>query len=642
MLNNFHAFIYDIIGAWGNENIIKEYRQNEETFKDLTEIVTPIKVDKYKNYLMESGFDREKAKFLIKGFTEGFDIGYRGPLFRKNNSSNIPLRIGTSQELWSKLMKEVKLGRYAGPFDKIPFHQYMQSPIGLVPKSGNQTRLIFHLSYDFGKEEGSKSLNHFTPKHWCKVRYNDLDHAIRNSLRIHKEQKIHKLDMTSSTRGKQEYFQDCVAREIYSCLYYSKSDIKSAFRLVPILPSQRCWLIMMARDPSNGKLAFFADKCLPFGASISCARFQLYSESLRQIIEHVTHRYHTVTNYLDDFLFIAEDENTCNQMVRNFIVLCQNIGCPISYDKTEWASTRTVFLGLLLDGRTLTISIPIEKRDKALKLINYAMDKKKVTIKFIQRLAGTLNFLNKAIIPGRTFTRCMYDKIKMKNKQGQKLKDYHHVNLGSEVIRDCSMWKIFLNQVDYNAMHLCRPFLDLEGKNSSRILNMYSDASLNVRMGYGAIFNDRWICGTWGEAFIKKFQPSIEFLELYALVAAVITWGDHDEMKNSRVTIFCDNQAAMHITNSLTSKCTHSMKLVRMLTMDNIRNNRKIYVEYVKSEENVLADALSRQNFTKFWKFAPKSMNKRQDYVHSSLHPIEKVWDGETDRLLQRMYMTNH
>ena len=31
----------------------------------------------------------------------------------------------------------MKLGHVAGPYDKIPFNSYMQSPIGLVPKSGS-------------------------------------------------------------------------------------------------------------------------------------------------------------------------------------------------------------------------------------------------------------------------------------------------------------------------------------------------------------------------------------------------------------------------------------------------------------------------------------------------------------------------
>ena len=64
-------------------------------------------------------------------------------------------------------MKEVKEERYAGPFEKIPFEHYIQSPIGLVPKDwGKDTRLIFHLSYP---RDGKSSVNANTPSELCSV-----------------------------------------------------------------------------------------------------------------------------------------------------------------------------------------------------------------------------------------------------------------------------------------------------------------------------------------------------------------------------------------------------------------------------------------------------------------------------------------
>ena len=68
-------------------------------------------------------------------------------------------------------MKEVKMKRYDGPFNEIPYQDaYMQSPIRLVPKDGRtQMRLIFHLSYDF-KDTGNRSLNFHTPDELCKVK----------------------------------------------------------------------------------------------------------------------------------------------------------------------------------------------------------------------------------------------------------------------------------------------------------------------------------------------------------------------------------------------------------------------------------------------------------------------------------------
>ena len=67
-------------------------------------------------------------------------------------------------------MKEVKEGRYAGPFKVPPTKHFMQLPLALVPKAGNKTCLIFHLSYNFGEHEDQKSINFHMPDHLCTVK----------------------------------------------------------------------------------------------------------------------------------------------------------------------------------------------------------------------------------------------------------------------------------------------------------------------------------------------------------------------------------------------------------------------------------------------------------------------------------------
>ena len=80
-------------------------------------VVTPIKVNRLYQLLVQAGFDLEKVNQLQLGFSQGFDIGYQGPAKRKNTSNNLPIRIGSKTELWNKVMKEVKAGQYAGPFE---------------------------------------------------------------------------------------------------------------------------------------------------------------------------------------------------------------------------------------------------------------------------------------------------------------------------------------------------------------------------------------------------------------------------------------------------------------------------------------------------------------------------------------------
>ena len=103
---------------------------------DLNNIVTPLNVDKYHELLKEAGYNEQKTLFLVQGFKHGFDLGYRGSSEVQNAAPNLKFVIGNEVELWNKVMKEVKLKRYAGPFKHIPYQNYIQSPIGLVPKDG--------------------------------------------------------------------------------------------------------------------------------------------------------------------------------------------------------------------------------------------------------------------------------------------------------------------------------------------------------------------------------------------------------------------------------------------------------------------------------------------------------------------------
>ena len=44
----------------------------------LFDIVTPIDVERYAEYLYQSRFDQQKTKILLQGFRKGFDLEYQG------------------------------------------------------------------------------------------------------------------------------------------------------------------------------------------------------------------------------------------------------------------------------------------------------------------------------------------------------------------------------------------------------------------------------------------------------------------------------------------------------------------------------------------------------------------------------------
>ena len=544
----------------------------------------------------------------MNGFTQGFDLGYQGPTQRVSKSRNIPFTVGNKTILWNKLMKEIQLKRVAGPFGQVPFDCYIQSPIVLVPKSGNKTRLIFHLSYNFGPTEAQKSVNFHTPKHLCSVRCCDLDHAVTNYLRVRAEEMRNRLRRGDTS-------------EEPVIVYGTKSDLKGAFRGLPLRKGAWPWLITSVQNPVTGEWCYFVDKCLPFGASISCALFQRFSDALKHIVQVKTCA--VITNYLDDFLFIAITIVRCNYLVQQFLVICEFINFPVSHTKTEWASELLTFLGILLNSHDMLLRVPLEKKDRAIAMFQVIKDRHKVTVKDLQILCGYLNFLNKAIFPGRAFTRRMYTKYAGCLQQGPdaKLKQYHHIRLDQEFKADCTVWLEFLNT---RANHVvCQPMVDLTTTITADELLFFSDASAAEHLGYGCIFWNRWLFGKWEDHFIKQKKPSIAFLELFALAAGVLTW--KDSITNCQVILFCDNQSVVQMINNMSSKCGNCMTLIRMLVLDGLRNNRRIFARYISTKQNYLADSLSCLQIKKFHALVPSGTNRYPDLIMEELWPISKL-----------------
>ena len=59
--------------------------------------------------------------------------------------------------------------------------------------------------------------------------------------------------------------------------------------------------------------------------------------------------------------------------------LCNHLGVPIALEKTEWSTEMLVFLHILLNGRDMRLGIPLEKQEKALRLLQDMEGKKKIT-----------------------------------------------------------------------------------------------------------------------------------------------------------------------------------------------------------------------------------------------------------------------
>ena len=243
---------------------------------DLNSIYSPVNFNELHILLKQTNYSTVETDFLISGFRNGFDLGYRGPQNVRLKSPNLKFVIGDETELWNKVMKEVREKRYAGPFPEIPYKEnFIQSPIGLVPKDGGKkTRLIFHLSYPRvpkGTEKPQLSVNANTPVEMTLVTYPDFDQAIRL----------------------------CISECKMGYCFLGKSDMTSAFRHFAIAKKYWRYLIMKAKNPVDQKFYYFVDKCMPLGAAVSCSHFQRFSNAIAHIVKTAFSKQNI--NYLDDF-----------------------------------------------------------------------------------------------------------------------------------------------------------------------------------------------------------------------------------------------------------------------------------------------------------------------------------------------------
>ena len=314
----------------------------------------------------------------------------------------------------------------------VPFKNFIQSPIALIPKdNGKDTRLIFHLSY----LKDGQLVNSCTPKHMTSVKYPSFDDAVRRCSEEFQEFKEkHQL----------------VLKEIY----VRKSDWKSAFCNLGMLPWHFKYLIMKVKDPKDSKVYYFVDKCLPFGASISCAHFHNFSDSIAHMMTVKIGK--RIINYLDDFLFVAYLRTLCNQQIQMFLTVFKDINFPVSEDKTVWAEDWVIFLGPLLNTKHGLVCTPKEKIDKALSLIDNVLNSKskKATVHQIQQLCGYLYFLSRSILPRRAFNRRLYSITG--SGTNKKIKNHHHVKIMQEAKLDLELWKYFL----YHPAAYSQSFID--------------------------------------------------------------------------------------------------------------------------------------------------------------------------------------
>jgi hypothetical protein len=492
---------------------------------------TPIRYDRLAVFL--DGYPIEKLNYLISGFKFGFSLHFEG-LKHSFEANNLSSCSDHPDAVDKKLAKELDAQRLAGPFATPPFPNFRISPLGVVPKkTPGEFRLIHHLSFPKGTSvnDGISSQN-------TTVSYATITDAIQL--------------IKQAGRG----------------CYLAKTDIRNAFRLIPIRPDDYDLLGI------KWKGVYYYDRCMPMGCSSSCRTFEAFSTAVEWIAKRKL-LIDWILHLLDDFLLVASSQQLCLKQLELFLKVCDYLGIPMAPDKTVGPSTTLSFAGIELDTIVMEARLPLDKLEKTTNLLSDFLRRKKVTLKEVQSLCGLLNFACAVVSPGRAFLRRLIDLTIGVHAP------HHFIRLNKEVKADLNIWQNFLAEFNGKCF-----FLD-DNWNTSPQLNLYTDAAGSL--GFGAIFGNHWCYGAWPSSWLSY---NIAVLEFYPIVLSLYLWGHH--MQNQSILFFTDNEALVSVINKQTCRDKTLMFFVRKMVLICLKRNILFKAKHIPGVKNKLADALSR------------------------------------------------
>jgi hypothetical protein len=371
--------------------------------------------------------------------------------------------------------------------------------------------------------------------------------------------------------------------------FLAKTDVDSAFRLIPLRPSDY-ELFGMFWDGN-----YYYDRVLPFGLRSAPFLFNQLSEAVEWILlNHCGISF--VCHILDDFLIIEPPSPTtpeslyCQQSLSSMLLAFKNLGIPIAPHKTQGPLTTLEFMGIILDSMRMEARLPPDKVERLSSCFASFKGRNSCTLKELQSLIGSLNFACKVIPPGRPFLQRMIQLTRNISLP------HHHIKLSKGFFKDLGMWEEFIQDWNGASFFISSTWV------TSDTLSLFTDASGSL--GFGGIFGAHWFQGHW-EPQHQLGRPgiSIAWQELFAIVVACQLWAN--VFSNRRILFFCDNESVVNIVNTKRSRIPRVMDLVRHLTLLSLKFNVYIRAKHIEGKKNEIADSISRFQMHRFRELAP-------------------------------------
>ena len=498
--------------------------------------------------------NKDFCDYLISGLLNGFHPGISAMPTTSFICKNLLSAVRDPETVDQLLAKEIQSRFMIGPFSKPPFAKFRVNPIGVATrKYSGKKRLIVDLS---APHDGLvPSINSLVPFEDYSTCYQTVDDAIK------------------------------MIKVAGNNCWLFKADITAAFKVMPINPE--FWHLFGVRW--QGKF-YFAVR-LTFGCRSSPKIFDTLSEALCWIL-HNNYSVPFLVHLLDDFLTITPHTDPPAAGRDSVLRVFESLGVPISEEKTSGPAKTLEFLGITLDTVNSTSSLPKEKVDRILTIIDCFLAGPK-TKQEILSLLGHLNFAMRVIPQGRPFVSNLLS-------AANSVQALHEVvDIDKQCLKDLELWRLFL--IQWNGISM---FYD-DRLYSPEDLQFFTDAAPSI--GFGGYFNGRWFASSWPVELtnLPQSEASSAVFETYPVVIAALLWGK--EWTGKSVLVFCDNQAAVFAINKGRSRAPVICPFLRRLVWTAACNQFIIQAEYLPGCSNAIADSLSRFSFQKFRTLVPEA-----------------------------------
>ena len=495
-------------------------------------VATPLNIAAWDSRLQDY-HDENVVKFL----RYGWPINYTADKLPASSASNHPSAISFSEHVDFYIATELEHGAIAGPFHHNPLPRpLICSPLQTVPKRGStKRRVVMDLS--------------FPPS--CSV-----NSGIPDNTYLHEH---YKLRLPGIDR-----LCEFILQHGRGCLLY-KLDLQRAYRQLPIDPKDYFYLGFRHKNR-----LYFDTRC-PFGLRTSA---MICQRTTKAVVHCFTELGFFADVYLDDF-YGADTPERASRAFQSLQDLLHELGLQTSPDKDCPPSTNMVCLGVEVDSEHFTLSVTETRVKDLLSELSSWSSREFYTLKQLQSLLGKLSFVTACVKPGRIFMSRLLNSLRAFPSTRARLP------VSADMKADIAWWLAFLPI--FNGTSLIKPqqweFDDLQ---------FTTDASLHA--GGATCLNECFTCEF--PVDIVRSAEHITALELYTIVVAVKFWAS--KLSHRKFLVSCDNEAAVTVVNSGSSKDPFMQRCLRELWFTAAVHDCELTARHIPGVHNVLADALSR------------------------------------------------